>query len=58
MALNVPINLTSLGITFVVWPPCTEVIDNTDGDNGFRFRLMICCNATTRCEATRIVSTV
>ena len=25
-----------------------ELIDNTEGDRGFRLRLIICCNATTR----------
>ena len=49
---------TSEGITLVVKPPWNELMESTEGEKGFLFRLIICCRATTIWEATNIVSTV
>ena len=57
-ARSVPIIFTSLGITFVVYPPWIEEMVSTDGESGSLFLLMICCSATTICDATSTVSVV
>ena len=56
MALNVPISFTSEGITLVVFPPCTEHIESTDGETGFLLREIICCKLIITCDAIKIVS--
>ena len=58
MALKVPISFTSSGITFVVVPPLIEVIERTEGSNGFLLRLITCCRLITRCDAISIGSIV
>src|SRR5574338_1390474 len=35
-----------------------EVMESTEGEHVFLFRLITCCNATTNCDAIKIVSAV